>query len=154
MTRTTARSPSFGSAAAAVALLVLSACGAAGGENTAPPDEDAQALVFAECMRDNGIDMPDPGPGQQGLTDAFQAIAGDQATVQQAIAACEDLMPQYASEQEHVEGWELDLAECLREQGLDVSDDPFDDAHTGEIDVNEFSAAMEECRQVLVGGGS
>jgi hypothetical protein len=28
----------------------------------APLDEHAQALVFAECRRDNGVDMPDPGP--------------------------------------------------------------------------------------------
>jgi hypothetical protein len=48
----------------------------------------------------------------------------------------------------------LDLAECLREQGLDVSDDPFDDAHSGAIDQGEFGLAMEECRGVMAGGGS
>jgi hypothetical protein len=124
-------------------------------EDAAPLDDDDQALAFAGCMRDNGVDMPDPGPGQEGLAEAFQAITGDydQATLRQAMAACEDLMPQYASEQQHEEGWELELAECLREQGLDVSDDPFEDAHRGEIDVNEFSAAMEVCRDVLIGGG-
>ncbi|MGH2674082.1 MAG: hypothetical protein ACRDKA_05865 [Actinomycetota bacterium] len=80
--------------AAVVALLVLSACGggegdgvasAGGVENPANPgeteetplDEDAQALVFANCMRDNGIDMPDPGPGRRGLVEAFRAVSGD-----------------------------------------------------------------------------
>jgi hypothetical protein len=170
MTLRTARPGTI--AAVAAAVLVLSACSSdegdgiasAGGaqnrataetEETAPLDPDAQALVFAECMRDNGVDMPDPGPGQQGLGTAFQAVAGDydRETLQQAISACQDLMPQYASEEQHVEGWELELAECLREQGLDVSDNPFNDAHSGEIDVNEFSAAMEVCRDVLTGGG-
>jgi hypothetical protein len=155
------------------ALLVLSACSAAesdgvasaGGdenppnpaaaEEAAPLDEDAQALVFAECMRDNGVDMPDPGPGQQGLVEAIQAVAGsyDRASMRKALSACEDLIPQYAQEEHADDDWQLELAECLREQGLDVSDTPFEDAHSGAVDVNEFSAAMEVCRDVLTGGG-
>ncbi|MGH3452267.1 MAG: hypothetical protein ACRDQW_16410 [Haloechinothrix sp.] len=168
------RRRTFG-AVAVVALLALSACGAAEGdgvasaggeenpanpveaEDTAPLDEDAQALIFAECMRDNGIDMSDPGPGQQGLVEALQSVSRnyDRKTMRQALSACQGLMPQYASQQ-HPTGddWMLDLAECLREQGLDVSDNPFDDAHSGKIDVNEFSAAMEVCREVLTGGGA
>jgi hypothetical protein len=163
----------FGAVAAVVALLVLSACSAAEGdgvssaggeenranptktEDTEPLDEDAQALVFAECMRDNGVDMPDPGPSQQGLVDAIQAVAGsyDRASMRKALSACQDLMPQYAQEEHADDDWQLELAECLREQGLDVSDTPFEDAHSGAIDVNEFSAAMEVCRDVLTGGG-
>jgi hypothetical protein len=123
-------------------------------EDTAPLDPDAQALVFAGCMRDNGVNMPDPGPGQQGLIDAFNALAGDydRATLQRAVAACEDQLPQYAQEEAHPPDFELALAECLREQGLEVSDNPFEDAHAGRIDINEFTAAMEVCREVLVGG--
>jgi len=172
-TRTAARRRPFGAVGAVVVLLVLSACSAAGSEQvasaggeenpaspaetevTAPLDEDAQALVFAECMRDRGVDMPDPGPGQQGLVDAFREVAGNygRATMEQALSVCEDLMPQYASEEQHDDDVMLALAECLREQGLDVSDDPFSDAHSGAIDVNEFSAAMEVCRDVLTGSG-
>lgn len=161
-------------AIAAVALLVLSACSSGGGDGVAsaggdasrttstatddaPQDDpDAQALVFAECVRDNEVDIPDPGPGQQGLVDAFQAVADDydRATLEGALTACQDLMPQY-QEQQHPTGDDfiLDLAECLRDQGLDVSDNPFDDAHSGRIDVNEFAAAMEVCRDVLTGDG-
>jgi hypothetical protein len=163
----------FGAVAAAAAILVLGACGGGDGdgvasagdkqnaaapaetETPAPADPDAQALVFADCMRDNGVDMPDPGPGQQGLSDAFQSVARkyDRETLQTAVAACQDRLPQYAQEQEHEDGWQLELAECLRKQGLEVSDDPFEDAHQGRIDVGEFSAAMEVCRDVLVNGG-
>lgn len=171
---TTARWHTFGAVAAVVALLVLSACSGTGGdgvasagggvnrpspaetENSTQLDADAQALVFAECMRDNKVDMPDPGPGQQGLGQAFQAVAGkyDRDTLRKAISACQDLMPQYPGEVQHTnDDWMLKLAECLREQGLDVSDNPFNDAHSGAIDVGEFSAAMEVCRNVLTGGG-
>jgi len=170
MTPTTARWHTFGAAAAIVALLVLAACGAAGGERVAsaggggspapaeteastPLDPDAQALLFAACVRDNGVDMPDPGPGQQGLVDAFRAVSEDydRATLEQALAACQDLMPQYAQEHPAGDDWMLALAECLREQGLEVSDNPFEEAHSGAIDVNEFSAAMEVCRDVVTG---
>jgi hypothetical protein len=34
--------------------------GAVDAAETASPDADADALVFAGCMRDNGVDMPDP----------------------------------------------------------------------------------------------
>jgi len=130
--------------------------GSRDGNETAPLDDpDAQALVFAECVRDNGVDMPDPGPGQQGLIDAFRTVEDDydRATLEQALTACEDLFPQYAQEHPTGDDWQLELAECLREQGLDVSDTPFEDAHSGAIDVNEFSAAMDVCRNELTGSG-
>jgi hypothetical protein len=161
MTSTTPWRRTLGVVVAVVALVVLSACGGTDDEGVASAGEseqnpDAQALVFAECMRDNGVDMPDPGPGAEGLGEAFRAVAGeyDQATLDQALSACEDRMPEYASEEQHEEGWELELAECLREQGLDVSDNPFDDVHRGDVDVNEFTEAMEVCRDVLINGGS
>ena len=173
MRRVTARDLVF-AAATVAAILALSACGGTGGddgvasaggeqnratpaetERSAPLDPDAQALVFAGCVRDNGVNMPDPGPGQQGLVDAFRAVSGDydQATLEQALAACQDLMPQYAQEHPTGDDWMLALAECLREQGLDVSDNPFQEAHSGAIDVNEFAKAMEVCNDKLTGGG-
>lgn len=130
--------------------------GSSDGNETAPLDDpDAQALVFAQCVRDNGVDMPDPGPGQQGLIDAFRAVERDydRATLEQALTACQDQMPQYAQEHPVGDDWQLELAECLREQGLDVSDTPFEDAHSGAIDVDEFAAAMEVCRNEMAGGG-
>jgi hypothetical protein len=174
MKRTTARRLTLALVAAVAVVLALSACGgtdegdgvaSAGGQQNAaepaqtepagPRDPDAQALVFAGCMRDNGVDMPDPGPGQQGLVDAFESVSGnyDRATLEQALAACQDLMPQYAQAHPQGDDWMLALAECLREQGLDVSDNPFEDAHSGAIDVNEFAAAMEVCRDELTGPG-
>lgn len=166
-----ARSRKLGAALGA-AILAVSACSSGGSdgvasaggeanaanqqetESTEELDPDAQALAFAGCARDNGVDMPDPGPGQQGLVDAFQAVAGnyDSETLEQAISVCEALLPQYAQEQ-HSDDVMLELAECLREQGLDVSDDPFSDIHGGEIDQSQLSAAMEVCRDVLTDGG-
>jgi hypothetical protein len=163
----------FGAATAAVALLALSACGGSGDANgdasggggsdpapaseAASPEADAEALAFAECMRDNGVDMPDPGPGQGGFYQAFHGLEDsyDQATLDQAIAACEDLFPTYAGEGGHGTDDEsvLALAECLREQGLDVPDNLFEDGALGDIDEDELRPAMEECRDVWTDGG-
>jgi hypothetical protein len=173
MTRTTARRRTFGAVAAVVALLVLSACAeaaegggvaSAGGEadpvaaeETAPLDAEAQALAFAECMRAEGVDMPDPAPGQRGLGEALQHGADetrDRAAIEEALAACQDLAPQYDHEPGHDQEREemmLELAECLREQGLDVPDNLFEGGAMHDVDEDELRAAMEECRD-LAGG--
>ena len=59
--------------AAGAAALTLAACGGdsggGGGDNAASPRDRAQegALKFARCMRENGVDMPDPQVGENGL---------------------------------------------------------------------------------------
>ena len=160
---------------AVVALLALSACrgaaegggvASAGGEATPGTeasgqgslDEEVQALAFAECMRGNGVDMPDPAPGQGGLSEAFHDAEEtyDGATIEQALAACEDLLPQRAHDGGHDAQRtevELALAECLREQGLEVPDNLFEGGGLHDVDDEELRSAMEECRDVVAGGG-
>jgi len=174
-TRSTARRRKFGAVAAVAALLlVLSACGgtaesdgvaSAGGEANPTAeeaeqgalDEEVQALAFAECMRGNGVDMPDPAPGQEGLSEALHGAEDnyDQQTIQQAVAACEEFLPQRAHEGGHDQQRdeaELALAECLREQGLDVPDNLFEGGGLHDVEDEELRAAMEECRDVVAGG--
>jgi hypothetical protein len=174
MTRSTARRRTFGAVAFA-ALLTMSACGgtaeggdvaSAGGDanptaedtEQGPLDEEVQALAFAECMRGNGIDMSDPAPGQEGLSEALHGIEEnyDQATLDEALAACEELLPQRAHEGGHDQQRDevmLALAECLREQGLDVPDNLFEGGGLHDVEDDELRAAMEECRDVVAGGG-
>jgi hypothetical protein len=158
---------------AAVALLALSACGggaedggvaSAGGDanpseevtEQGPLDEEVRALAFAECMRGNGVDMPDPAPGQEGLSEALHGIEDDydQATIDEALAACQDFLPQRAHEGGHDAARDeamLALAECLREQGVEVPDN-LEGGALHDVDDDELRAAMEECRDVVAGG--
>ena len=165
------RPRAFG-AAAALGVLILSACNPAQGDGVAsagaeagpttqgtqqePLDEEAQALAFAECMRDNGVDMPDPAPGQESLSGAFHGAEAehDRETIEQALAACEDLLPERAHGPDHGldEEATLELAECLRDQGLDVPDNVFEDGSLHGEDEDEVRAAMEACRDEVAGG--
>jgi hypothetical protein len=171
MTTTTARRRSLG-VVTAVVLLALSACGGAEGDGVASAggeanptteaaekesvDEEAQALAFAECMRDNGVDMPDPEPGEEGLFGAFHSVEAehDSETIEQALAACEDLMPRRAHGNEHDLDDEamLELAECLRDQGLEVPDNVFEGGALHGEDEDDVRAAMEVCRDKVTEG--
>jgi hypothetical protein len=164
-------------AVALVALLGLTACGgqaegsdvATAGDSTAEPepsatpdesaDPDEAALEFAECMRENGVDMPDPEPGQNGGFQLFGGGTGDvdQATLERALEACRDLAPQLEGGAEidpEMEEQMLALAECMREHGIDMPDPTTDGGLSrfqlpDGVDREEVDAAMEECRETV-----
>lgn len=96
-------------------IFMLGGCGeesqgdgvaSAGGANTAAPSGEAlaadlsgedRAQRFAQCMRDNGVDVPDPdpnAPGGPGLGGAAGKIDRDSPVFQQARTACQDKLPQ------------------------------------------------------------
>jgi hypothetical protein len=156
---------------ALASVLALTACGgategvaSAGGEanpatseDAEAMDADAQALAFAECMRDEGIDIPDPGPDQEGLSSALHDAeqSYNRETFDRALSACEELL----THRDHDRGGHepdaemmLELAECLREQGLDVPDDLFQGGGLHDVEDEEFRAALEECRDKVAGG--
>jgi hypothetical protein len=106
----------------------LVACG--GGEDTADAEanfEDAQ-LEFAQCMRENGIDMPDPEPSEGegeiriGLPDG---VDPNSEAVENAREECEPLIRDAIPEGERPDPAEMrdrahKMTECLRDKGYDV----------------------------------
>jgi hypothetical protein len=122
---------------AAVAL-ALAACGS--DDSTASTEErEAEAreaaLEFAQCMRENGVDMPDPEVGEGGrLTFRSQAPGMDSgAAFERAQEACQkhlqSIRPEEPSAEEQSEFREraLNHARCMREHGIDVPDPTFRD---------------------------
>ena len=134
--------------------LVGAACGGtrAGGEGVASVDQgkgaaseggdqsdgqrakepDKAMLDFARCMREHGIDMPDPQPGKGGVM-RFEAPPGggelpDESKFMEADKACRHLMgdagPQKLSpkDQKEVQDAMLAFARCMREHGIDMPD--------------------------------
>ncbi|MCH9815388.1 MAG: hypothetical protein K0U64_02905 [Actinomycetia bacterium] len=139
------------------------------GEGAAQPAASAESapadggLAFARCMRDNGVDFPDPdpeggfGPGQR------PDLNFDSSEVRAAMQACESLRPGGgprdrtfdADAQEAA----LAVARCMRESGYEFPDPQFDangnraGGSPRENDVNmqdaEVREALAACRESL-----
>jgi len=184
---------------AAALALVLAACGgsdgggaaddvatvdgstSATGAGTTPTTDGGEAdpqeamLAFTECMRAEGIDMPDPQPGGGGVTmiqpgemegDFEAANEVCQPLLEDAIGSIELDPEQVAEQREQM----LAYAECMREQGIDMPDPQFGDDGSVQIEIGgraepgvevagpgdpmseEWQAAAEACDDVLGGG--
>ena len=160
----------------AVAALGIAACGddsetpAASGSNTGEQDDKVREaqVKFAECMREQGIDMPDP---QAGGKQTFK-VGGDSGIepeeFEEASKACEkyrkDIRPQL-SEEEQAEFKEkaLEHARCMREHGIDFPDPTFSAEGGAQIRLGkgrvdpedpDFQAAEKECGDLMAKGPS
>lgn len=133
--------------------------------STAPEDIEDAVLAFAQCMRDHGVDMPDPQmDGEGGVAIAIEGKPGDEAKMEAAQAACEPLMENARGDMDidpeqraEMQAEMLEFAECMREHGIDMDDPVFSDdgrvtqrgpgpdAEGSEFDDDEFNAAADEC---------
>ena len=128
---------------------------------TASGTKDPQdaALEYAQCMREQGVDMPDPGPnGELQL----QVGPGDRDKVEKAQQKCEPLLenarPRLSEEQRSAmqDGF-LAFARCMREHGVDMPDPQFGEGgrvtQRGGRGVNpddpKFQEAQEACEPIL-----
>jgi hypothetical protein len=132
-----------------------------GGGNGGRGDEADQAefqdamLEYAQCMRDHGIDMPDPTFDDDGnvsiLGKGPVARSGaDQDAFTAADEACrsilEDAMPEISlspEEQAEMQDQMLAMAECMRGKGHDMPDPEVSDKGTVEVHVGEGGIAPD-----------
>jgi len=146
---------------------------------TSPAAMRTQLLAYAKCMRDNGVDFPDPtfdangrpqfnrGNGQ-GFDDLRNSPSFDKAR-----QACASKRPQFGgqfqltpAEQAQVRKNLLKYAACMRSKGIDFPDPTFDSSgrpqfgqHDGPggRDQNrndpQFRTASDACRQSVGGLG-
>ncbi|HET9939092.1 MAG TPA: hypothetical protein VFQ28_09880 [Gaiella sp.] len=108
-----------------------------GTQDGAASDEDPQeaALAWASCMREHGVDVPDPQVGEDGRVEIRPGTGmrldrnGDD--FREAREACGtpfgDSDPPQLSEEEREELQEtmLEFAKCMREHGVDMPDPDF-----------------------------
>lgn len=141
----------FGAAAFAQGVVTLETPAPPGSQPTAGPDQGQQAptdpqeamLAYVQCMRDHGVDMPDPvftadggvtmrssddGPGSgPGTVGGGPGMAPE---FDEAHQACSHFMeaqrvqvdPQRQAEEQQRA---LAFAECMREHGVDMPDPQF-----------------------------
>jgi hypothetical protein len=129
-------------------------------EELTAAEQDDMARKFASCMRDNGIDMPDPDT-EGGLSVASgTAEAGSMEEMDAAFEACKEFMPNGGEAvkmtPEDLEA-QREFAKCMRDQGMDMPDP---DPNGGMIaagsvgdDIEAFEAALEACNEAGAGGG-
>jgi hypothetical protein len=121
----------------AATALALGACGGSdgkgGGSGKGNPDKAFEgALKYAKCMREHGVDMPDPQRvGTGGIKMTQKATPGSRGKIQAADKDCQKYMQigggkaPSAAEQAKAKGAMLAYAKCMRGQGVDMPDPKF-----------------------------
>jgi hypothetical protein len=161
---------------AAIAILLLLSAGcsnqptATDVASTDPNAARAQAVQFAECMRDNGIsDFPDPDTAGGFTIDAIAngtTVDTESPAFERARSACKELEPagftgyRRTPEQQQAA---LAFAHCIRDHGVkDFPDPGVDDPliDTNRIPSTEqeggmtiLHAAMQQCGDLARGAG-
>ncbi len=141
--------------------------------DTSGPSSDPQEamLDYAACMRDNGVDMPDPEFTEDGgMMMSMGAAAGegpDPEEYEAAHEACEHFMEAARSNievdperQAEMQEQMLEFAQCMRDHGIDMPDPEFgedggvsiqvggpNDEEAGPRSDEEFAEASEACGQ-------
>jgi hypothetical protein len=106
----------------------LAACGGGGGQANAQQTFQDAALKFAQCMRQHGVDVPDPRPGGGGIQfQAGQGLDPRSQSFQDAQSACQHFMQDAVPADQRANPAEmqdklLKLAQCMREHGIDMPD--------------------------------
>ncbi len=151
--------------AAVAATASLAACGADDPQSASSNDQAKMRksmLDFARCMRENGVDMPDPkfegnrvmmragGPGDK--TPPAKMRAADKACAKYRDA----VKPPAMSEEKQAEFKKEALANarCMREHGIDMPDPTFDPNGGARVEIGrgvnpesaKFKKAQEACR--------
>jgi hypothetical protein len=161
-------------AALMTSALGVAACGSDSGSGGEPASDSRQkmqdaALKFARCMREHGIDMEDPQPGQRGIR-LSQPKGVSPQKMEAADQACrkylEDVKPPELSEEQQKEFQEAALAnaKCMREHGIDMPDPTFGANGEAQIrigpgsginpDSPKFQEAQKACESTMPFGGA
>jgi len=125
-----------------------SASESASGDDEADLDPEDAMLKFTQCMREHGVDVPDPGPEGDVHVDG-RGLSQDQ--METAQAACQKWMdmaePEDGGEpltEEEKQSF-LDMAACMRERGWNFPDPTFDGGRvTQKIEKGEGEGTLPE----------
>jgi hypothetical protein len=121
------------------AALALGACGSSddnGGSGSGAKRQDDKAfegaLKYAKCMREHGIDMPDPQRvGNGGIKQTMKGTPGSRGKMEAANKDCQKYLQigggetPSAAEQAKIKDADLAYAKCMRAHGVDMPDPKF-----------------------------
>jgi hypothetical protein len=126
-----------------------------------PSSDEEQAQAFVDCMREQGIDMPDPNPNGEGGLLNLEELDVTREELQPALDACREHLPFGGEGGEPLDQETLDqmteFAQCMRDNGIDMPDpDPnggfiADEGLPFDPEDPEVQAALEACQDLLAG---
>jgi hypothetical protein len=137
------------------------ASGSGGSQSIAPSSapaslsQDEMAVKFTQCLRENGLNVPDPEPGKGPMLKFDKNSGITQEQVQKAMEACREYDPQAqgsANPQQAENGRKY--AECMRKNGVEKFPDPKPDQRgimigPGVADDPDFQKAQDACQSIL-----
>ena len=141
--------------AAALTALLAAGCGTGeddggvatladgkGGTPTASVDPEDAFRQYARCMREQGVDIPDPGAGDEPV---MLAPSGPSAQYQAADRKCGPILKKALRDGPKMDDPAmldnaLKFARCMREHGIDLPDPGADGAIRKPVDGGEGSA--------------
>jgi uncharacterized protein (DUF305 family) len=130
------------------------------------------SLAFARCMRQHGVDMPDPtftdngnggggfaikqaGPGGGGARPADATMQAAQTACKPIMDKAEQDMPRPSpQEQAKMRDRALKFAKCMRAHGIDMPDPTFDDSGQAKIEMHAEAPANNGNGPVTNGNGA
>ncbi|MFF8984207.1 hypothetical protein ACF08E_12575 [Streptomyces globisporus] len=136
-TASRARGRSLAAACALAAALALTAtaCSGDGGgtkdggsASGSKKTEEDQALEHRKCLREQGLDIPEPKPGENGMGVTIDGGSMGKEKMEKAFKACEDKAvgggPKEMTQAEKDKA--VAYARCMRQNGFDMPDPKFD----------------------------
>ncbi|MFD7028252.1 hypothetical protein ACFWAR_09495 [Streptomyces sp. NPDC059917] len=124
---------------------------ASGGGGNSGADAD-KALKTRKCLRDNGIDAPDPKAGEDPRGMTLGGGSQDSEALKKAFEKCGIQAPGGGGEvPQATKDQALKTAKCMRDHGFDMKDPEFNgNAMTGTtipdgVDKDAFMAQMNKC---------
>ena len=136
--------------------------GAAGGSGSSN-EQDAARVRLQECLQDQGIDVPDGGPGQGGGGGGGQPDI-DRDKLQEAMEACDEFRDEAFGDITEEDRQEFQdafakFSQCMGDEGIDIPDigagggGPPGGGDQLDMDDPDVQAALEKCQDELPQGG-
>jgi hypothetical protein len=169
------RKHSLGVLAMFALTVALTGCGSDGGQDyqvasggqpttstSASPgagglSRDEKSVKFAQCLREHGINVPDPEPGKGPMIKLDPSSGITREQMDKAMQACQEFNPQgEAGPDPQQEENGRKFAACMRENGVEKFPDPKPGQRGVMIDKAagddpDFPKAQEACQSVLAG---
>ena len=157
------------------AVLILGGCAAEdGGDGVASAAGDTaeqtgaaepsltqqeMGVKFAQCMREHGIDMDDPKPGE-GIQ--MKIDGANREKMAAAQEACREFSPQQnasGDQKSQMAERGREFAKCMRDNGVEDFQDPDPNEPGIRIDKSlaedpDFEQAQQTCQELLAGPGA